>query len=130
MNITVLDNPIFNIPCVPSVPISSPVADQFPIDACKDVHIMAVNSQEPALVTSAVQLLKEHQKHARTSPDHLALARCRPSAITSLQEHHAFFDQDQPLIQPTMTNHKVFSTVKLDEPTNFGQALKGKDHNN
>ena len=55
----------------------------------------------------------------------LTLVWSHPYALTSLEEHRAFFDQGRPLLEPTIHHHEVFSTITPEKHSIFFQALKG-----
>ena len=60
----------------------------------------------------------------------ITLAQQLTSAIASLEEHCAFFDQGCTILEPALHLHEVLSTTTPEKISNFGQALKGNDRVN
>ena len=87
--------------------------------------MVAIDNEEPVLSVKAFPILWDKQKRARSSYGKITLDWWRPYALTSLEEHCAFFDQDRPILEPSIHHQKFFSTTSHVEPSNFGQALKG-----
>ena len=89
-----------------------------------------MRNHEPSVASTAVQLIRDKQKRARSSSVTNTLARRHLSIITSLEENRAFFDQGRPLLEPEIHHHEFLSTTTPDKPSNFGQSLKGPDQVN
>ena len=60
----------------------------------------------------------------------LTLVWSHPYALTSLEEHRAFFDQFRPPLYPNVSHNGVFPTITPEKHSNFGQSLKGTDRVN
>ena len=91
--------------------------------------MVAIDNEDPSLAFSAVQLLQDKNKSISSSVM-LTLYRAHSSAIISLEEHCAFFDQGRPLKEPTIRHHEFFPTIIPEKPSNFGKYLKGPDRVN
>ena len=57
MNITILDYLVFSIPYISQVPSTYPISDQFPMDTCRNIYVVAIYSEDPSMSTTDVQLL-------------------------------------------------------------------------
>ena len=84
-----------------------------------------MRNHEPSVASTAVQLIRDKKKRARSSSVTITLACIHPSTLTSLEENRAFFDQGRPLLEPDTHYHEVFSTTTPDKTSNFGQSLEG-----
>ena len=125
MNIAVLDYPISYIPYTSQVPSTSPIYDQFPMYTHRTIYVVSIDNEEIALSRTAVHLIRDKQKRAGSSSAKVTLAQKRPSALTSLDKHHALFDQSYFILDHVIHCHEVYSTDTPLEPSNFGQAIKG-----
>ena len=85
MNTTILDDPISYITYIFKVPSMSPIADQFTMDAHRNIYMLVIDNKEPLLASTAVQLLWYKQKRARYSYVLLTLAHRHPSLINYLE---------------------------------------------
>ena len=122
MNITILDDTISSIPYISQVSSTSSIADQFTMDTLQNIYVVAIDNEEPAIATTAVQLLQDKQKCVRSSSVMTTIDWQRPYVITYFEEHRALFDQGCPILEPDLHHHEVFSTNNPDKPSNFGHG--------
>ena len=62
------------------------------MDNLCNIYEAEIENEDPSLATTAVHLLWDELKLARSSFVTITLTWRCPSDITSLEEHHAFFD--------------------------------------
>ena len=86
------------------------------MDTCQNIYVVSIDVEEPSLASTSVQLLQDKQKLARSSSIILAHAWRYSSALTSLEENRALFDQGHPLLEPIMHHYEVFSAKTPENP--------------
>ena len=104
MNTTFFDDSISSILYISQVPSTSPIADHFSMYNRHNIYLVAVVNKDPNLSTIDVQLLTDKKKRSRYSSVKITLSLRCPSALTSLKEHRAFFDQGRTILEPAI-NH-------------------------
>ena len=135
MNITILNDHISSIPYISQVPSTSPTAKKIHINTYRNIYVVSIENEDPSLTTTVIQLLQDKQKCARSSLVLITLAWRRLSALTSLEEQRALFDQSRPILEPTFHHHEVFSTTTLrnlqilDIPSRYPTGLTGSKVN-
>ena len=110
---TIFDYHVSSIPYISQLSSMPPIAGQFPMGTFPNNYVLAIDNEENDLTTTAVQLICDKQKRAKSSSVTITLAWRRPSALTSIEEYHAFFDQVQTLLEPVIHHHEVFSVTTL-----------------
>ena len=66
------------------------------MDTRRKIYVVAIDYNDPSLASTDVQLIQDKQKRSRYSSVIITLAQRHPSAITSIEEHHALFNQGLP----------------------------------
>ena len=100
------------------------------MDISRDIYVASIDNEEPALSETAVQILQNRQKITTAFSANITFSQQHNSSLTYLKEHHAFFDQGRPILDPSSHHHEVFPTTTLEEPNDFGQSLKGPNQVN
>ena len=85
----------------------------------RTIYVASIFNDEPALVKTDVQVLPDKQKRARSSSVMITLSQRHPSALTSLEEQRALFDQCRNLLEPAIHHHEALSTKTPDKPSIF-----------
>ena len=62
MKITIIDYHISYIIYISQVPSTSPIVDQFYMDACRNIYAVAIDNEEPLPDSTSVQMLRGKQK--------------------------------------------------------------------
>ena len=58
MNITIFNDPISSIPDISQVPSTSLITDQFPMDACHDIYVVAFEDEGGGITTTSSRILR------------------------------------------------------------------------
>ena len=61
MNITILDDPISSSSYISQLSSTAPISYQFPVDICRNIYVLSIDNEDPALTTTDVQILCEKQ---------------------------------------------------------------------
>ena len=85
MNITIIDDPISYISYISQVSSTSPIADQFTVDAFRNIYVLSVYNKEPSLASTDAQLIQYRKEKSRLSYVMLTLA-CRPTYVLASLE--------------------------------------------
>ena len=76
------------------------------MDTRQKIYVTAIGNEDSVHAKTAVCILWDRKKYARSSCLNITLSQRHPSALTSLEGHQAFLGQFHPIMESNIQHHK------------------------